>query len=903
RSALRIPHSALPPSGPPTPTTQHPTPPSPKWTVYTKWPFDAAEAKRRQEETAKALGVGVEQDIDLGGGVKMTFVLIPAGEFLMGSPPTTSPEKLAAAYGPLARDYEVEFPQHRVRISRPFWIGKYEVTQEQWMAIFGANPSIFKDKPKNPVENVDWGEASGFTEGLSKGLGKSFRLPTEAEWEYACRAGTATEFYFGNDKAEVGAYCRVGGGSTEPVGLKRPNPWGIYDMAGNVWEWCEDCLGKYGGDAQADPRGAATSELRAFRGGSWDRYPKGLRSAYRALENGKQRRNEIGFRVVLAPELPPSAQAAAPAADDDARWGPWEELFDGKTLNGWRVSEGHYAAKGCQAKVEKGQILLDSAARMNAIVWTGRFPTDDYELGLETKALRGPWACCYIVFPVAASQATLHFQGVHAAWVSCVDGEEKNPISTRRGVSLPSRQWCKVLLRVCRGTVQVWVEGEKVIDFPTAGHTLSLRADIADAKLTPLALFTWDEPAALRSIRLRRLKPEGAEAPKAGAWKVYSEWPFDAAEAKRRQEETAKALGVPIEQDIALGGGVKMTFVLIPAGEFLMGSPPTTSPEKLVAAYGGKLEEYEGEFPQHRVNLSRPFWMTKTEVTQEQFMAITQTNPSANKDKPSYPVENVDWNQASSFAKMLGGRLGKTLRLPTEAEWEYACRAGTPTEFYWGDDTSNLADFACCGVKSTAPVGTKKPNTWGLCDTAANVWEWCEDWFDKYAAGAQSDPRGAPAGSARVLRGGSWGGAPWSVRTAYRYACLPGCRDGYIGFRVVLAPDLPAGAQAAPPPEAKTAAWKVYSEWPFDAAEAKRRQEETAKALGVPVEQDIDLGGGVKMAFVLIPAGEFLMGSPPTTSPEQLQKLYGGELEWYQREFPQHRGTLTRPFWSGGRPR
>jgi formylglycine-generating enzyme required for sulfatase activity len=269
----------------------------------------------------------------------------------------------------------------------------------------------------------------------------------------------------------------------------------------------------------------------------------------------------------------------------------------------------------------------------------------------------------------------------------------------------------------------------------------------------------------------------------------YAKWPFDEAEARRRQKATADALGVKIEQDVDLGG-VKMAFVLIPAGEFLMGSPPTTGPEKLAAAYGGDPKEYEGEFPQHRVKISRPFWMAKHEVTQEQYMAILQTNPSANKDKPKNPVEQVGWNQASGFAKVLSEKLHKAFRLPTEAEWEYACRAGTATEFYFGNDAAKIPDFGWQGVTSTAPAGLKKPNAWGLCDMAGNVWEWCEDWHGKYDGGAQTDPKGAPAGGSRVLRGGSWGDPPRDVRSAYRGPVGHGIRIDHFGygFRAVLAP-------------------------------------------------------------------------------------------------------------------
>jgi serine/threonine protein kinase/formylglycine-generating enzyme required for sulfatase activity len=272
---------------------------------YTKWPFDEAEAQRRQKATADALGVKVEQDIEIAKGVKMTFVLIPAGEFLMGSPTTISPEQLAKVWGGNADDYKGEFPQHRVKVSRPFWIGKYEVTQEQWMAVLQTNPSANKDKPKNPVESVDWNQASGFAMEVSEKLRKTVRLPTEAEWEYTCRAGTATEFYFGNHAAKLADFGGGGGGTTQPVGQKKPNAWGLYDMAGNVWEWVEDWEGKYKSGAQMVPKGAPAGGRRVLRGGSWvweERYnPRYLRSAYRGADGPERLHANGGFRVVLVP--------------------------------------------------------------------------------------------------------------------------------------------------------------------------------------------------------------------------------------------------------------------------------------------------------------------------------------------------------------------------------------------------------------------------------------------------------------------------------------------------------------------------------------------------------------------------------------------------------------------------
>jgi formylglycine-generating enzyme required for sulfatase activity len=166
-----------------------------------------------------------EIKLEFPGGIKLEMVKITAGSFMMGS----------------NEDYTAK-PSHKVTL-KEFYLGKYPVTQEQYEAVMGDNPSEFKDNPKNPVECVSWNEAQKFCQKLKKLTGKDFRLPTEAEWEYACRAGTQTLYYFGDDENQLGEYAwfdKNVESKTHPVGQKKPNNWELYDMIGNVREWCED---------------------------------------------------------------------------------------------------------------------------------------------------------------------------------------------------------------------------------------------------------------------------------------------------------------------------------------------------------------------------------------------------------------------------------------------------------------------------------------------------------------------------------------------------------------------------------------------------------------------------------------------------------------------------------------
>jgi formylglycine-generating enzyme required for sulfatase activity len=229
---------------------------------------------------------------DLGGGVKLDLVLIPAGEFMMGSPAT---DKNAAAD---------EKPQHRVRITKPFYMGKYPVTQEQWTAVMGSNPSQFKG-PQNPVEEVSWDDGLMFFKRLNEKVGGGkFQFPTEAQWEYACRAGTTTRFCFGDDEAglaDYGWFNTNSAGKTHPVGEKKPNAWGLYDMHGNVWQWCADWNDAtyYAHSPTDDPTGPASGTLRISHGGCWFSGASAARSANHGRIEPEHRGSHIGIRAAF----------------------------------------------------------------------------------------------------------------------------------------------------------------------------------------------------------------------------------------------------------------------------------------------------------------------------------------------------------------------------------------------------------------------------------------------------------------------------------------------------------------------------------------------------------------------------------------------------------------------------
>jgi formylglycine-generating enzyme required for sulfatase activity len=187
-------------------------------------------------------------------------------------------------------------------------MGVHEVTQAQYEQVMGTNPSRSKGAD-NPIEMVSWGKAVTFCRKLSalpakKAAGNVYRLPTEAQWEYACRAGTTTKFSFGDDEsdfAEYGWYIMNSGRTTHPVGSKKPNAWGLYDMHGNVWEWCQDWAKRYPDRALTDPTGADRGPYRVGRGGGWADVTGSCRSATRGRNKPSHRISGYGFRVALSP--------------------------------------------------------------------------------------------------------------------------------------------------------------------------------------------------------------------------------------------------------------------------------------------------------------------------------------------------------------------------------------------------------------------------------------------------------------------------------------------------------------------------------------------------------------------------------------------------------------------------
>jgi len=500
----------------------------------------------------------------------MKFVWIPPGSFMMGSPK----EEIGRQ-----ADGGGDETQHKVTLTKGFYMGVYTVTQEEWQAVMDKNPSHFKGEKNLPAEMVSWDDCQAFIQKLREKDKKPYRLPFEAEWEYACRAGTSTPFYFGEtistDQANYSGDIYgtgkkgVSRGKTIPVGSFPANAFGLHDMHGNVFQWCQDWLGDYPQKEVVDPQGPEKGTLRVLRGGSWGYNPQECRSAIRRWIGPGIRNSNFGFRL-------------------------------------------------------------------------------------------------------------------------CFSLEED-------GIPAPKK------------------------DLPK--------------------------------------KEQAAVPPK----------PF------------TNAIG--------------MKFVWIPPGNFMMGSPKEEK-EREKFWDGPKAPDET----LHKVTLTKGFYMAVYTVTQEQWQEVMGKNPSHFKGEKKLPVEQVSCDDCQEFIKKLREKDKKPYRLPSEAEWEYCCRAGTTTPFHFGETISTeqanyngdyIYGTGKKGVnrQKTVPVGSFPANAWGLHDMHGNVWQWCQDWLGDYPQKDVVDPTGPEKGTLRVLRGGSWGGHPGYCRSACRLRLEPGYRGYNNGLRVCFCLD------------------------------------------------------------------------------------------------------------------
>ncbi|NDK36782.1 formylglycine-generating enzyme family protein, partial [Rhodovulum sulfidophilum] len=616
------------------------------------------------------------------------MIAIPTGTFLMGS---AADDKQA---------YNDEKPGHPVDIAEPFALAKYPLTFEEFDRFCEVTG---REKPddrgwgrgRRPAINVSWEDAAAYCDWLSDETGEAYRLPSEAEWEYACRAGTTTRYWWGDDWEASRANGADGSsGKTTEVGTYDPNEWGLHDMHGNVDEWCQDhWSGNYEEPrSQAAFQSSSGGPSRVIRGGSWLNYARSCRSAFRGRVAPDYRYDILGFRP---------ARGQAPGAQT-----------------------------GRQGTAERSGLRADETGKAEP--------------------------------PVERREGTPS-QG---------DGESDfsrtEPVRCR---VMPGRSTSIPLAKL-----------------PPAPFVIRTdRAELVIQRITRSDLGSW---------------ASGMGRDRFGLWAEF-----------------------------ALGD-IRQRLRFCPPGRFLMGSP---SDEAGYVAMQDAIVSYKGaEEPQTEITFKHGFWLFDTPVTVAQWRAFMGTGAHKMKpgayvwngkewafdekrgwDDPGFeqsedaPVTCVGWEDACSYLGWLNDRLdGIGLRLPSEAEWEYACRAGSQTPFVpsvarafagsdIGTDEVNYDGNYPIGEaptgnwrQGTVPVkgGPFRPNGWGVWHMHGNVFEWCEDEWHGSHEGASPDGRPWHASqqegeTSRVIRGGSWLGLARRCRSAYRFGLAPVGRGADLGFR------------------------------------------------------------------------------------------------------------------------
>jgi len=387
-------------------------------------PFSGVKAKEKQKEIAKNLQKEVEEKVDLAKEINLEMVLIPAGKFKMGEPGE----------------------DHEVTLTKPFYMGKYEVTQEQWEAIMGKSPSTKIKGAKLPVTDVSWEDCQEFIKKLNAKTNGVYRLPTEAEWEYACRAGTATRYPFGEEVTPSDANF-VGSKIGKPVevGMYKPNAFGLYDMYGNVWEWCEDWYGIYPISAVVDPKGPATGTVRVLRGGSFDGI-HGSAFGSSGRGGGSGRANRHGFRLAKIADIKAVAVPMVPKSDP-AKLKQEESNFTSIEKEMVLIPAGKF--KMGSPATEKGRSNNETP---HEVTLTKPFYMGKYEVTQEQ------WESVMGKNPSDTKGAKLPVTSV--SWEDCQEFIKKLNAKTNGGYRLPTEAEWEYACRA--GTTTAYSFGDKI---------------------------------------------------------------------------------------------------------------------------------------------------------------------------------------------------------------------------------------------------------------------------------------------------------------------------------------------------------------------------------------------------------------------------------------------------------
>ncbi len=698
---------------------------------------------------------------------KLVLKRVAAGSFIMGE--------------------DQKNTDHEVTLTQSFYMGLFEVTQEQWVRVMGSNPSKFATKGEIcPVECVSYYDVRGKTEGakwptsnavdegsflgtLRQKTGLDFDLPTEAQWEYTCRAGTQTKWSFGDDESVAGDYMwyKENAGITYQVGRKQANPWGFYDMHGNVLEMCVDWYAEeltYG----TDPKGASSKDGQCvWRGGSWGNTADDCSSAFRHGQGCTARFTGVGLRLARTlpsgnPEVVPASAASTLSADI---------LPQGSEIDGTLVidcaqiagAEVSVKVNGEAVDVSSGTYKwLPNKVTGNVIEYTinDNTFTVTYNAVERTPTLTAVVVTNVVPFGLAIDYTYTIMEGATTDYKPLVTATTRDGATTYLAKTLTDP-----------------------IPLSTSENKYRVYWNMAK-----------DGVGSLSNVKINVTLRE-----------VLGELPeyyvIDLSNGSSAAEYGVSSL------DLDNGTTVAETF-----------NTDDYKKTKLVLKRvdpGSFNWVVNNSGTSRTVALTQPFYMGLFEVTQNQWELVTGGNPSwfkpTSEEDKKKPVEQISYDavrgsssgkgwpgsnavDAESFLGKMRARTGLALDLPTEAQWEYTCRAGTTTKWSFGDDASLVGDYMWYSSNSsdkTYEVGTKKPNPWGFYDMHGNVFEWCLDWMCKTPENGVflqygNDPKGWEYGENRVRRGGSFRSEADSCSSATRASYAPSSGILTSGLRLAL---------------------------------------------------------------------------------------------------------------------
>ena len=749
---------------------------------------------------------------------KMVLRKVKAGKFTMG----TADNNYAGS------GYNDRIIQHEVTLTKDFYIGIFETTQKQYELVAGNNPSYYKGDDR-PVEYVSYDMIRGSKKGAgwpangevdaTSFLGKlrsktsfDFDLPTDAQWEYACRAGTTNDFNNGTDltnNVEDENLNKLGryngdrndgkGGYSEhtTVGSYLPNAWGLYDMHGNVFEWCLDWYQlSPGTDPVTDPKGATEGSKRLMRGGAFTNSPAGCDSVSWACTEPFEVSYLDGFRVVLESE--------------STSTNIYNYKYSLKIVGDGDVDHGYAGTNKAEFRV------TENKDKFRYYSYDGIKVTDDYmllDLTKDTEVTAVFGAYDFSLSVIGNGSAKYEFTGADEVKIKVTSGALRfryytvnREKYTDSEISLKLIEDTEVTAVFGTYNLSVNVSGNGSVNYEFIGqdevvvtavpglepfYSFALNGNISQEN--PLR-FTLTSDTELIVTFKKNISP---------AKKTYMVVDLSGG-------PNAASYSISYLDNVPQGGWSdeyktsKMVFRLVPAGVFFMGSPETEL---------GHIA-YE---KQHQVTLTRPFYVGVFEVTQRQYALVMGAN-SSEYIGTTRPVDSVSFAMIrgknkgygwpsnndvdeDSFLGKFRSRTNEIFDLPTEAQWEYACRAKTGTALNNGSDLEGSQKDSTLDLlgrykgnggterdlngnyMAHVKVGSYLPNAWGLYDMHGNVSEAILDWDGSYNGGPEVDPVGCTTRTSHKNRGGSWCHPAYGCRSADRGSYYT---DGSTGFRLVL---------------------------------------------------------------------------------------------------------------------